>query len=146
MSSSDAHELAADLVALGFATGRRVANAVRIGTFQALTEIKREAAQPRTAVRPRGGHEEGPRLITGSYARSISTSFRTEGTTFTGVVGTNDVRARRLEFGFDGVDALGRDYSQPSYPHFGPGFEKALPVFEAALRDAVDDAIQETSR
>ncbi len=53
------------------------------------------------------------------------------------------VYARRIEFGFRGVDSLGRHYNQPPYPYFFKGVDEAISsgvidafwfkVFEEAL-------------
>lgn len=71
----------------------------------------------------------GPRTITGHYRRSWNTTFAGAGLSAAAEVGTNAPQGRRLEFGFTGVDSLGRHYSQPAFPHVRP----AIPVVEAGF-------------
>lgn len=97
--------------------------------------VKRHAAMPRTNPRP-ASSPEGPRLLTGGYNRSINRQSTRSGTVSRTQVGTDDVRAARLELGFHGTDSLGRNYTQQPYPHFGPGLDETVPGFEAAI-DAV---------
>jgi hypothetical protein len=44
-------------------------------------------------------------------------------------MGTEEHQGARLEFGFTGVDSLGRHYTQPPFPHVQP----ALPYIEDTL-------------
>jgi len=68
----------------------------------------------------------GPQIITGEYFDSIRVSQLAEpGLTATAVVGTDAPQAARLEFGFVGVDSLGRHYHQPPFPHWIPGMYEA---------------------
>lgn len=89
--------------------------------------VKRHAAEPRYAAR--GPGTGGPRIITGDYNRSITLRV--------GIlwadVGTDKPQGRRLELGFVGVDALGRVYDQPPYPHFSPGLDEVREPFIAAI-------------
>lgn len=84
--------------------------------------VKRNASLPRTGP-------PGPRIQTGDYVRSIALQVGL----LQAEVGTNKPQARRLEFGFTGMDALGREYDQPPYPHFGPAVEEVTPPFTAAV-------------
>ncbi|MFI1177014.1 hypothetical protein [Streptomyces melanogenes] len=59
----------------------------------------------------------------------------------TGKVGTSAPQARRLEFGFVGVDSLGRRYAQRPYPHLGPAVEQAGPRLVQELGRAVERAL-----
>lgn len=78
-----------------------------VDRLQALTEVN-------SSGRP------GPNIVTGSY----------HGSWFTAVGGNEAVlsnrqpQALRLEFGFVGVDSLGRHYAQPPYAHLGPAVEE----------------------
>ncbi|MFC7794656.1 HK97 gp10 family phage protein [Streptomyces cinereoruber] len=54
-------------------------------------------------------------------------------------IGTSKPQGRRLEFGFQGPDSLGRVYNQPPFPHVGP----AIPVIEQTLRTQIRHAVQE---
>ncbi|MEV0446303.1 hypothetical protein AB0I46_46175, partial [Streptomyces spectabilis] len=56
-------------------------------------------------------------------------------------VGTNAPQGRRLEFGFVGVDSLGRHYNQPPFPHLGPAVATFGPLLVQELRSAVAGAL-----
>lgn len=84
--------------------------------------VKRHASKPRTGP-------PGPRLITGDYVRSIALTIGV----LTAEVGTSKPQGRRLEWGFSGMDALGRVYDQPPYPHFQPAVDEVEPKFTAAI-------------
>lgn len=121
---STPNQVAADLAALGVAV-RGAAHAVVVAHGAMLqAEVKREAAQPRTHIRPHVGEPEGPRLLTGSYNRSITTHTTQDAHESTVTVGTVDPRGPWLE--------LGTTRMQP-YPHFSVGLEKVRPRFEAAM-------------
>lgn len=133
---STANGVAVDLLRLAAAV-QAGANAVVVANGALLeVAIKREASQPRTALRPRTGGPEGPRLLTGSYNRSIGRRATRTATTATVAVGTNDDRGLWLEFGTE--VAL-------SYPHYGPGLDQVAPGFVAEL-NAVPTAAARTVR
>lgn len=71
-------------------------------------------------VKGRASGRPGPRTVTGDYRRSWSTKQVgvLGGTAY--LVGTNKAQARRLEYGFNGTDSIGRHYNQPPYPHLRP--------------------------
>ncbi|MEV6942992.1 HK97 gp10 family phage protein [Streptomyces sp. NPDC051172] len=83
----------------------------------------------------------GPRVITGKYRASWQSDVHRAGTVIVAEVGTNAPQGRRLEFGFVGVDSLGRHYNQPPYPHLGPAVEQTGPVLVRALGHAVTEAL-----
>lgn len=68
---------------------------------------------------------------TGTLRRSYHTEFPTP---LVGVVGTDLVYARRVEYGFVGVDALGRFYDQAPRAHLGPAFDIHSADFVRDLR------------
>ncbi len=68
---------------------------------------------------------------TGAYAASI-------GVDSDGNVGTNHPAAGRLEFGFHGVDSLGRRYNQSPQAHYGPAADVVTAPFMAAAEALVD--------
>jgi hypothetical protein len=93
----------------------------------------------RTRVRARASGRPGPRRRTGDYRRSITAQAgRLPNGTHFAIVGTNAPQGRRLEYGFIGVDALGRHYSSPPLPHFGPSLDDTAPEYEAAMTRVVD--------
>jgi hypothetical protein len=87
--------------------------------------------QGRVVVRASG--RPGPRRRTGDYTRSWQATVSVRGDEVVGETGTNAPQARRLEHGFTGVDALGRHYNQPPYPHARPALLDTQPMFELGL-------------
>lgn len=118
--------LRADLIGLTPRVERQLAKAVVTSGQQLLTSIRGHASG-----RP------GPRAITGNYRRSWN--MRLSGTTgrISAEIGTNAPQARRLEYGFVGVDRLGRVYNQPPYPHVQPAADQIERTFYAACEAAV---------
>jgi hypothetical protein len=129
---SNSGEVAAALVAQSVRAGARAFAITRHHGTLLLTRIRRNASLPRSGP-------PGPRLITGAYVRSWSLTTSLEGVDPAATAGTNAPQARRLEFGFNDTDSLGRRYNQPPYPHVAPAFDETVPGFIAAL-EAVTDA------
>lgn len=97
-----------------------------------------QAAVKRNASKPRTG-PPGPRIQTGDYVRSIALSMSGNAAFSTAEVGTDKPQGRRLEFGYVGMDALGRNYNQPPYPHFGPALDEVGELFQVALLAAATE-------
>jgi hypothetical protein len=116
-----------DAVARGFA-GRATAVVPTVRRV-----VSSNARRLQALVRARASGRPGPRVQTGDYRRSIAVEIT--GTTAT--VGTNRPQGPRLELGFVGVDALGRHYNQPPFPHFRPAAAEIEPQFAAELEQAV---------
>ena len=91
----------------------------------------------RTRVMAKASGRPGPRSITGDYRRSWVLEYRGRGGGSTSTVGTSAPQGRRLEFGFHGMDSLGRNYNQPPYPHARPAFDETAPEFELAVTTMV---------
>lgn len=90
-------------------------------------------------VKAHAAGRPGPRMVSGDYNRSIGLRIRPRGANGTEAnVGTNRPQGRRLEFGFRGVDSIGRRYDQPPYPHFGPALDETRPGFEASIAGIVN--------
>lgn len=102
--------------------------------------VHRAGSRTRTQVRANASGRPGPNVQTGDYRRSISHTPTREGDEPVSYVHTNSPQARRLEFGFNGTDALGRQHRQPPRPHFGPAAEKA----EGFLAQEIEKVIAET--
>lgn len=85
----------------------------------------------RTKVMAKASGRPGPNVVTGDYRRSWQVQFSGAGKGTTATVGTNAPQGRRLEFGFHGMDSLGRVYSQAPLPHAGPAFDEIVPLFVA---------------
>ncbi|MEW1565833.1 hypothetical protein AB0454_22940 [Streptomyces sp. NPDC093509] len=71
----------------------------------------------------------GPNVITGAYRASWQATTRRLPYGAVCTLGSNAPQARRLEWGFTGMDSLGRHYNQPPFPHVEP----ALPFIETTL-------------
>jgi hypothetical protein len=87
----------------------------------------------------------GPQVITGDYEASIQ--YR--GTQLVGGVmvechvSSDEPFAHRLEYGFVGVDALGRTVQEAPRPHFAPAMARLSVVYPADVATAVTEALAE---
>jgi len=126
----NARVLSAQLEQAGPAVVRAVERALTTGGQLLKTRIQAHASG-----RP------GPNAPTGDYRRSWSLRKGREGGNLVVEVGTNAPQGRRLEMGFYGVDALGRHYSQSSFPHVGPAFNETEPSVIAAISREVDQVL-----
>lgn len=81
-------------------------------------------------VRTNASGRPGPQQVTGDYVRSIQVDSDN-------VVYTDAAQARRLEFGFVGIDAMGRHYAQPPFPHWQPAFESTYPEFYDEVEQSI---------
>ena len=111
--------------------------------------VYRTGAMLRTLVRAGASGRPGPRAQTGDYRRSIAQVNGMDRGAAVSVVSTNSPQARRLEYGFNDVDVLGRRFHQPPLPHWRTAIPKVEAFFleEAArARDvAVDTALSRTA-
>lgn len=75
---------------------------------------------------PASSPGQPPRRRTGKYKRSLQAAVgpSRSGKSITGRVGSNSPYGRRLEFGFVGIDSLGRNYNQAARPHLRPAAER----------------------
>ncbi len=129
-------QVAWDLSQLGIEGRQRMRRVVVTHGELLKTAVVRHASQPRTQPRP-GTGDQGPRRLTGTYARSITRTTTHLAASSSSIVGTNQERALRLEYGFVGVDALGRNIDQVPYPHFGPAADEIEPLFIDAVNNAI---------
>lgn len=65
-----------------------------------------------------------PHVLTGRLRQSITHEVTASPTAVVGRVGTNVVYARRLELGFVGTDAAGRNINQAARPYLRPSLEE----------------------
>ncbi|WP_432008836.1 HK97 gp10 family phage protein [Streptomyces bacillaris] len=131
----------------GFVSGSASSNAAAVAraldraagrTLPAVETAMRHSAKALTyRVQRNASGRPGPRVITGRYRASWRSEVFRDGRTVVGVVGTGAPQARRLEFGFVGVDSLGRRYNQPPFPHVGPAVEAIGPVLVREFGDAL---------
>lgn len=101
--------------------------------FMAARKVQHFAALLKTKVKAHASGRPGPNAPTGDYRRSITHEYGYDLGVYYAEVGTNAPQGRRLEFGFNGQDSLGRSYNQPPYPHFGPAVDEIEPLFLDAL-------------
>lgn len=90
--------------------------------------IERGAAEVEKGAKESASGAPGPEVVTGSLRRGIKHTpvhrvalfgWQTE-------VGPTMIYSRRLELGFQGVDALGRIYNQVAKPYFTPAWNSAV--------------------
>lgn len=107
--------------------------------------VRNNARDLQRAVIAHAQGRPGPEVRTGDYIRSIKVS--TSGLIgseyasqagrisrgFEAEVYTDAPFARRLEFGFVGVDSAGRHYDQPPYPHWAPAVREVEDKFFAEM-------------
>lgn len=133
---SNARQIAVDLAKYNAATHKRIRQVVTVHGAILQRGVKARARQPRSG--PVGPE---PRIITGNYNRSINRRTTHTAHVSVATVGTNAPQGRRLEFGFNGVDSLGRNYDQPALPHFGPALDEVEPMFAAAVAAATTPGV-----
>ena len=112
----------------------RMGPAVRART-RAIT--RHHAMLLRVRIQRNASGRPGPKVITGRYRASWDVKVTVAGGQVSAVVFTDSPQSWRLEYGFVGVDRLGRQYRQPPYPHIEPAFRQTDPGFLEALRTGV---------
>ncbi|MGV9272335.1 HK97 gp10 family phage protein [Streptomyces griseosporeus] len=122
----DSIALAAALARMGSAARARTRTITRHHAMLLRVRIQRNASG-----RP------GPNVITGQYRASWDVRMRYGGGEVTAEVFSDAPQARRLEYGFVGVDSLGRHYRQSPFPHVEPAFRRTEPGFIQALAEGV---------
>ena len=73
-------------------------------------------------IRANAGRPPGPNIVTGAYVRSWKMKVISLMPTQV-IVYTDHPAARRLEFGFNDIDSIGRRYHQPPFPHVRPAVQ-----------------------
>lgn len=123
-----------------FAFAGKLDRKAKVVPRQVALVLGRLGARMETRIKANASGRPGPRAITGNYRRSWTTSpARVEGDNITVTVGSNAPQARRLEFGFVGLDVLGRYYDQAPFPHVAPAVAATRPeVVESLAEIAVD--------
>lgn len=84
---------------------------------------------------------------TGNLGRTITSQpMETTATKAVVHVGTDVEYARRVEYGFSGVDSLGRHYNQSPNPYMRPAFdtkqEQAVDAMKDAFRELIIEEVQ----
>lgn len=81
-------------------------------------------------VRRNASGRPGPEIVTGAYVNSWFLVLHFVQNRFvTASVFTLHPAAWRLEYGFVGVDRLGRHYNQPPFPHAIPALQEVAEIF-----------------
>lgn len=93
-------------------------------------------------IKTNASRRPGPLIRTGRYRESWELILVQDRDWLIAVVGTRHPAGWRLEYGFVGTDALGREYSQPPYPHFRPAVAKVVPLYEEALMNHVNTYLE----
>lgn len=132
-----AEKVAAGFLADAAAITAEVAVVVAATAVELLVDIRRRAE---TGVHPPGqphipGTGPGPNRATGEYI--VSWEVGRVGARGW-MVSTDAPQANRLEYGFHGVDSLGRSYSQRAYPHVGPAADAAEAALNAGVEAVLD--------
>lgn len=110
-----------------------LANAIKRYQLRTRLEVRnvmnRNATRLRNQVIRNASGRPGPRIVTGQYITTIK-ARRGRGSLdrYSVSVTSDHPAAYRLEYGFVGMDALGRMYHQPPYPHFRPAVAKIQPI------------------
>lgn len=94
-----------------------------------------------TRIKQNASGRPGPNVITGDYRRSWTMRIGRNSSIYTAWVGTNAPQGRRLEYGFVGVDSLGRHYNQPPFPHVEPALQVTAPEFARDIYDLLGDVL-----
>lgn len=92
-------------------------------------------------IRGNASGRPGPNVITGAYRNSWRTETRSLARGAVCTIGTDAPQGRRLEFGFVGVDSLGRRYAQPPFPHVQPALPYITETFTAQMRLALTEVL-----
>lgn len=113
---------------------------------KALRDIERSADNAaheyRDEVRSRAEGRPGPQKVSGAYWLSIDVTTTSSGFfrhSFQKTVTSNHPAAARLEFGYFDVDALGRHYNQPPFPHWRPAIDYIGPRWVKQFNNKVPD-------
>ncbi len=110
----------------------------KLGKVSRLMEQEREDVIIRhgqellDAVRRHASGRPGPNVVTGAYIGAMVLTYRDGGA----YVSNPSPQTNRLEYGFVGVDSLGRLYNQPPLPHFAPALAEVRTKFIADLAGA----------
>jgi hypothetical protein len=92
-------------------------------------------------IRGNASGRPGPNVITGAYRNSWRSEHRRIPYGAECTLGTDAPQGRRLEFGFVGVDSIGRHYNQPPFPHVQPALPFIQDTLMASMRLAVAEVL-----
>lgn len=119
-----------------------VARLERLGAGEARNQVwntmNDQALLLNASVKRHASGRPGPNVITGDYRRSWNTRRSGGNTNPTWTISTNKPQGPRLEYGFYGVDSLGRMYHQAPLSHVQPAVDEAEPKLYAAVQAALN--------
>lgn len=89
-----------------------------------------------------GGHaDKNPDMVEGQLPEP-----EIGGSSATVYVGTDVEYARRIEYGFEGQDALGRTYHQPAQPYLRPAIDENQAAVQREVGEALRDLLRAALR
>lgn len=115
--------------------------ATRIGPAIA-RGVKHTGTLGQARIRGYASGRPGPNVISGDYRRSwqpTPTRRLPYGAMCTLV--TDEPQGRRLEFGFVGIDSIGRHYNQKPFPHVQPALPFIGDTLKVSMRIAVAEVL-----
>ena len=116
------------------AAARRIGPAIARG-------VEHTGTLGQARIRGNASGRPGPNVITGAYRNSWQTQTNRLPYGAICTLGTNAPQGRRLEFGFFGVDSLGRHYAQPPFPHVQPAIAFIGETLMAQMRLALAEVL-----
>jgi hypothetical protein len=84
----------------------------------------------------------GPNVVTGQYVANFTTILEKHKGGFVLGAENRSPQAARLEYGFFGVDSLGRNYAQAPRPHFRPSLIMTQLWYMARVRKILGDELR----
>lgn len=103
--------------------------------------VKHTATLGIARIRGNASGRPGPNVITGAYRNSWRSEMHALPHGAACTIGTDLPYGRRLEFGFTGTDALGRNYAQPPFAHVQPALGYIGSTLLAQMRLAVSEVL-----
>lgn len=134
--------------------------------LQALSDAARGQALERATVAGallvQNAAKEAAPFVTGTLRRSLHIGGHADlnpdgeggqlpdpeirGSSVTVYVGTDVEYARRIEYGFEGPDALGRTYHQPAQPYLRPAIDENQAAVQREVGEALRDLLRAALR
>lgn len=142
MQLSGSESLAQKLQALSAAARSQALEQATVAGALLVQNAAKEAAPWITGTLRRSIHIGGHADLNPDHVEGKLPDPDVSGDHVTVYVGTDVEYARRIEFGFDGPDALGRTYHQPAQPYLRP----ALDENQAAVQREVGEALRDLLR
>lgn len=97
--------------------------------------VRASAIELQDRARAHASGRPGPNIITYQFWSAYTWALTGGGDE--AIVGNGSAYANRLEYGFVGVDRLGRHYNQPPYPSLGPAVAESQDLLADKLREVI---------